>query len=224
MFHWVNFDLELFSRGHVKFGDDLPDKDFFSRLPGKIMHEVSLGYTISDYLSGASIEATTYEDLRQAIARMLVERKGYPADRLRSRVPVTFPVGEGSYTRTVDLVAYDEADRPLVLILFCAGEVETYIREAVASARLFEEGTPPLAVITDTQSAVLVSVGDKHPIENRDYQALPDWGRLRELVKEAPSYELTEKRRLVEGRLLYALSELRSCCGDECETGGSGDG
>ena len=124
------------------------------------MHEVSLGYTIADYLSGESIEATTYEDLRQAIARMLVERKGYPAKRLRSKVPVTFPVGEGSYTRAVDLVAYDESGRPLVLVLFCAGEVETYIREAVAAARLMEEGAPPLAVVTDTQSAALISVGD----------------------------------------------------------------
>ncbi len=187
------------------------------------MHEVSLGYSISDYLSGASVEATTYEDLRQAIARMLVERKGYPADRLRSRVQVTFPVGEGTYTRMVDLVAYDEADRPLVLILFCAGEVETYIREAVAAARLMDTGAPPLAVVTDTQSAVLVSVGDKHPLENRDYQALPDWDSLRELSGQVPGYELTEQRRIVEGRLLYALSELRSCCGEECETGSSSD-
>ena len=183
------------------------------------MHEVSLGYTISDYLSGGSVEATTYEDLRQAIARMLVERKGYPASRLRSKVQVTFPVGEGCYTRSVDLVAYDEADRPLVLILFCAGEVETYVREAVAAARLMEGGAPPLAVVTDTRSAILVSVGDKQHLEHRDYQALPDWDRLQELVKQVPSYELNEQRRVVEGRLLYALSELTTCCSDECETG-----
>jgi hypothetical protein len=183
------------------------------------MHEVSLGYTIADYLSGASIEATTYEDLRQAIARMLVERKGYPADRLRSKVRVTFPVGGDRYTHIVDLVAYDDMDRPLVLILFCAGEVETYVREAIAAARLMEEGAPPLAVVTDTRSAILVSVGDKRHLEHRNYQALPDWDRLHELAGEVPTYELNEQRRIVEGRLLYALSELRSCCGDECETG-----
>ena len=188
------------------------------------MHEVSLGYTISDYLSGASIEATTYEDLRQAIARMLVERKGYPPDRLRSKVPVTFPVGEGSYTRSVDMVAYDNSGRPLLLLIFCAGEVETYIREAVAAARLFEEGAPPLAVVTDTQSALLISVGDGQRLEHRDYQALPDWDRLTELAKQVPGYELTDKRRVVEGRLLYALSELSCGCGDECETKAPEDG
>ena len=188
------------------------------------MHEVSLGYTIADYLSGGSVEATTYEDLRQAIARMLVERKGYPASRLRSKVQVTFPVGEGCYTRTVDLVACDDKDRPLVLILFCAGEVETYVREALAAARLLEAGAPPLAVVTDTRSAVLLSVGDGLQMESRAYQALPDWGRLQEIAGQVPTYELTEKRRIMEGRLLYALSELRSCCGDECETSGSGGG
>ncbi|MCF8031196.1 MAG: type I restriction enzyme HsdR N-terminal domain-containing protein [Desulfohalobiaceae bacterium] len=183
------------------------------------MHEVSLGYTIADYLSGGSVEATTYEDLRQAIARMLVERKGYPLHRLRSKVQVTFPVGEGTYTRTVDLVAYDAEGRPLVLILFCAGEVETYVREAVAAARLMEEGAPPLAVVTDTKSAVLVSVGDKRHLEHRDYQALPDWDRLHDLAGQVSGYELNDKRRIVEGRLLYALSELTTCCGDDCQTG-----
>ncbi len=180
------------------------------------MHEVSLGYTITDYLSGRAIEATTYEDLRQAMTRMLVERKGYPAERLSSKVEVRFPVQDRIYTRTVDLVAYDEAGAPLVLILFCAGEVETYTREAVAAARLLQEGPAGLVLVTDTQSAMLVRVADREPMESRDYHNIPDWDRLRELVSQTSRYELTEKARHLEARLLYALSELSCGCSREC--------
>ena len=34
------------------------------------MHEVSLNQLITDYVSGREIMDTTYEDLRQALARM----------------------------------------------------------------------------------------------------------------------------------------------------------
>lgn len=55
------------------------------------MHETSLGETLRDYLTGESIEATTYEDLRQALARLLVEGLGYPAERVVPRLAVRFP-------------------------------------------------------------------------------------------------------------------------------------
>ena len=40
------------------------------------MHEVSLGQSIQDYLTGENLDMTTYEDLRQGLARLLVEEKG----------------------------------------------------------------------------------------------------------------------------------------------------
>ena len=47
------------------------------------MHEVSLGGVIADYLTGEQLERTTYEDLRQALAKFLVEERGF-APALRS--------------------------------------------------------------------------------------------------------------------------------------------
>ena len=44
------------------------------------MHEVSLNRVITDYISGQEIMDTTYEDLRQALARMWNQRyPGIPA-------------------------------------------------------------------------------------------------------------------------------------------------
>lgn len=54
------------------------------------MHETSLGSVLRDYLTGESIDETTYEEFRQALARLLVEEKGYPRERLRPKVPLNY--------------------------------------------------------------------------------------------------------------------------------------
>ncbi len=180
------------------------------------MHEASLGYSIQDYISGRDIEATTYEDLRQAIARMLVEQKGYPKDRIASKVPISFSIDGQDFSRSVDLLVYDSEARPLMAVFFCAGEVETYIRECVAAARLISEGPAKLVVATDTKQALLLRVQDGERLDLRDYQALPEWRSLLELGGQLGAYELTEAKRRVEERLLYAFSELSCGCGPEC--------
>ncbi len=54
------------------------------------MHEVSLGATLRDYLTGQDVDHTTYEDLRQALARLLVEELGHPRGLVEPRVRVRF--------------------------------------------------------------------------------------------------------------------------------------
>lgn len=54
------------------------------------MHEVSLGATLRDYLTGQDVDHTTYEDLRQALARLLVEELGHPRALVEPRVRVWF--------------------------------------------------------------------------------------------------------------------------------------
>ncbi|MDY7001579.1 MAG: type I restriction endonuclease subunit R, partial [Thermodesulfobacteriota bacterium] len=49
------------------------------------MHETSFNRTIRDYLTGEDLDETTYEEFRQALAKMLVEERGYPKDRLKSK-------------------------------------------------------------------------------------------------------------------------------------------
>ena len=179
------------------------------------MHEISLGYTIEDYLSGQRVEATTYEDIRQAIARMLVERKGYPSANLKAKVQVAFQIDGRNFSGCLDLVAYADSGEPLLALLFCAGEVETYTRQTVAGARLHPEQPVRLVVVTDTKKALLLQVADGKLISEAGYQALPDWERLLELASEAPRYVLTEERRKVEQRLFYAFSQLSCSCSDQ---------
>src|SRR6056297_3196535 len=159
------------------------------------MHEISLGYTIQDYLSGQDIEATTYEDLRQAIVQMIIERKGYPKENIRSKIKIEFDIEGKGFSRSVDLVVYNHFQEPWLIVLFCAGEVETFIRETVAAARLLPDKPAKLALITDTNQALLIQVADAKILEKNPYHALPDWTRLQEIAGQSPEYELNEKKR-----------------------------
>lgn len=177
------------------------------------MHDVSIGTTMVDYLTGELLEATTYEDLRQAMAKLLVEEKGYPKERLRPRVAVRFPIEERTYTRLLDLVAYDEHDHPLLAVLFCPGVVTTYSRESLAAARLLEPKPAPLIMITDTKEAIVLESAKGECI-GEGLLAVPDWQRLHKLAAEHPAPEVDDAHREREKRILYAYSEaLYDCCG-----------
>jgi hypothetical protein len=182
------------------------------------MHEISLGYSIQDYLSGDQVEATTFEDIRQAMAAMLVERKGYPRDNLAAKVPVEFSIDGRPYRKQVDLVAFNQAGEPLLLLIFCAGEVETFIRQVLAAARLLPQGPARLAVVTDTTAALLLRVADGEVLEKSAYQAIPDWTRLQELCSQLSPIQISDKQRACEERIFYAFSELScSCSDDSCD-------
>ena len=114
------------------------------------MHEVKLGFKIKDYLSGKEIDATTYEDLRQNIVQMMVEEKGYPKENIRAKVLIAFEINGKKFSRTIDFAIYFK-EFPILIVMFCAGEIETYVRESLALARLIENGPASFALVTDTQ-------------------------------------------------------------------------
>lgn len=177
------------------------------------MHDISLGHTIEDYLTGEAVEATTYEDLRQALARLLVEERGWLAERLVPRYPIRAEVDGREYIRLVDIAGFDMDGKPLLLVLFAPGEVTTYERESLAAARLVENGPAPLVAVTDSKDAVLLAVKSGERLE-RGMQALPSPGRALALSEQYPIHSLDRERRCRESRILYAYSEsLYDCCG-----------
>lgn len=181
------------------------------------MHEVSLGGTLRDYLTGEAVERTTYEDLRQALARFLVEERGYPAARLRPRVEVACEVDGACCCRVADLAAMDESSRPLLLVIFCAGAPGTYERESLAAARLVPGGPAPLVLVTDTHDAVLLATVSGAPL-GQGLRAVPTYESLCRMAAREPVQVLTPEARLREERILHAYTGfLKTCCGESCE-------
>lgn len=178
------------------------------------MHETSLGQVLTDYLTGEQIEETSYEDCRQALARMLVEERGYPVANLRPKVGITFPIDGEDYCRVADLVAYGEDGAPLFVVFFTAGQPGTFDREIVAAARLIEGGPAPLAAATDSTEAVLHETATGSLLGRGPDEALPRWEHLLELARSHPAKPITAQHREREGRILYTYSEFiyASCC------------
>ena len=179
------------------------------------MHEESLGNVIRDYLTGEEVAETSYEEFRQALARLLVEEKGFPKDRLKPKVGVCFPIDGQNYTRMVDLMATDADGKPLLFIIFCSGEPGSYIREALAAARIHQGGPVPLVAVTDTHDAVLLEAASGREI-GRGMRALPRYADA--LALDAPVPQLSEDALIRERRILFAYSEFLSdgCCQGAC--------
>ena len=179
------------------------------------MHEESLGAVIRDYLTGEAIVETSYEEFRQALARLLVEQKGYPRERLVPKVGVCFPADGGDYTRMVDLMATDGDGRPLLFVIFCSGEPGSYRREALAAARVYDKGPVPLVLVTDTRDAVLLETATGREL-GRGMRGVPDWASL--AAASPPVPRLSEEALSRERRILFAYSELLSggCCQAAC--------
>ncbi len=180
------------------------------------MHEVSLGGTLADYLTGEARERTTYEDLRQALARFLVEEKGLPREAVRPRFPIRYVIDGESLEREADLALLREDGSALMLILFCPGRPHTYAREAVAMARLAEPEPAPLVLVTDLHTAELLAAKDGSVLAE-GLAAMPGADEARRLAETHPPVPLTPEARDKESRILHAYTGfLKTCCGETC--------
>lgn len=180
------------------------------------MHETSLGGTIVDYLTGEERDCTTYEDLRQALARYLVEEKGYERELLTSRYPVAYEVDGERLEREADIAVFSAAGELCLLLLFCAGQINTYAREARAMARLALPAPAPLAVVTDTREADLIAVRDGTVLAQGLY-ALPGREAMERLAQIYACPPLDAERRGRESRILHTYTGfLKTCCGEMC--------
>jgi len=181
------------------------------------MHEVSLGGMLTDYLSGQPIEETTYEEFRQALAKYLVEEKGYPKGSLKAKVPLIFMIDGEETGRHVDLVAYDDHGAPLVLVIFCAGDVGSFERETVSCARLFPGGPVPIAIATDSIGASVLDTATGDCVAT-GARRIPTWDEALVWDARRPRTPLTEERRRKEERILHAYNGFLygTCCSESC--------
>lgn len=180
------------------------------------MHETSLGGTLADYLTGEARDCTTYEDLRQALARFLVEEKGYDKSLLRPRFVVSYFAGGAERSREADIAALSPSGQPLLLLLFCPGQIHSYARELTSMCRLALPSPCPLGVVTDMREAELISAGGGETLA-RGLAVLPAPRELETLAAKHALPALDPEQRDRESRILHAYTGfLKNCCGENC--------
>ncbi len=181
------------------------------------MHEVSLNRVITDYLTGQEIMDTTYEDLRQALAKMFVEDRKYPRESIRPKHEIRYEVAGQEHVVNIDLAVFGSDGQPLLALFFCPGEVGTFVRESLAAARIHSPEPFPLVVVTDSMELHLVETSSGR-ILAEGFHAVPLWKDLEVLASQHPCSVLSEDRSVMERRILLAYDGLGGpCCGSsEC--------
>ncbi|MFP4167292.1 MAG: type I restriction enzyme HsdR N-terminal domain-containing protein [Desulfonatronovibrionaceae bacterium] len=174
------------------------------------MHETSLNQVITDYVTGEDIQATTYEDLRQSIARLLIQDKGYPREAVQTKVPLVFEVQGTKVEYSIDFLIY-AGQNPALLVAFCPGAVASYLRQYVAAARIVSDPPPALVFVTDTKEGVLMRVSDGKRLGD-GFQALPDHSSLQEMVDNHPAPKVDPKTRQKARNLVHAFFSLSGEC------------
>jgi len=187
------------------------------REEGKSMHEASLGGTLRDYLTGDEIDETTFEEFRQALVKLLVEEKGYPASQIKAKVKLRYEVEGEEFERPLDFVVYDEKNVPILVIIFCAGEVGSFERETVCAGRLVVGGPVAYALVTDTMNASLMDVRTGEAVAH-SMKAVPEYSELLEMVEKADIMPLTDEQREKQTRVFHTYCGFiyGTCCSESC--------
>ena len=181
------------------------------------MHEVSLNQVIQDYLTGEDIELTTYEDIRQALARILVEEKGYPPSNIKSKFPLDLNLKDKHYTIVLDFVVYYQGD-PVFILAFCPGAIATYVTQYICAARIFPDKPVPYVLVTDSKDATLMETSTKKEL-CRGYTCIPHWHELVKMAENTQPFEISAERIQKDRRVAHAMFALSDgCCTTHCES------
>lgn len=180
------------------------------------MHEVSLNRTITDYITGQEIEDTTYEDLRQALAKMLVEDKKYPPTAIYPKYGLDFILDGQTEQASIDLAVFGPDEKPWLALFFCPGAVGTFTRQSIAAARIHQPEPFALVAVTDSKDIHVHEVA-KGTLLGTGFYALPPWDTLQTIVAQHPGSVLAPDRLNKEQRILLAYTGLGGpCCTGQC--------
>ncbi len=150
--------------------------------------------TIDDFITGEPLPNIGSEENRQAVERFLVEEKGWDKSEIIVDADIEVVFKGEPYKSTVDLVA-SVGNTRFMAFKCVAGSIETWEREILAAARVFEKDYQiPYCVVCDGKNALVIEtvtgkrVGDsKESVFSR--------ADAERLMKNATLAPLAEKRR-----------------------------
>ncbi len=166
---------------------------------------------LQDYLTGELLTDTDDERIRQELARLLVEERGFAVSDLLPRQTIATTFSGRRVLSRIDLVASIKG-QPLMLLRCAPGSLVSRERAAVAAARLFyPDYQLPLAVVFNGRDAALLDCYLKKTIAT-GLDAIPSRNQLEQdwfLVKRLVMDDNAAKER--ERRILNAF-DYEICC------------
>ena len=175
-------------------------------------HHLILG-TLTDAITGESLTDTHDERHRQALARLLIENKGYEKKDVAPRQPLIVRAGDRRALIKVDFVV-SLANRLVMVIKYGPGSIVTRHRSALAVARLLASYQIPVAVATNGEDADILD-GDTGRVIGQGLAGIPDKHLLRGIAKNHSFASISPERAQIESRVLYAYEVDGSCPCDD---------
>ncbi len=175
-------------------------------------HHLILG-ELSDYLTGETLQDTHDERYRQAIARELVENKGYDSAEITACVPLTLKAGEKCARIHVDFLIR-LGERIAMLIKYAPGSLVTRHRPVLAMSRLVAPYGVPVAVVTNGEDADVLDTKTGKGV-GAGFAAIPD---RESLLNQARDWEfplISEKQAEMESRIAFAFEIDNACPCDD---------
>ena len=175
-------------------------------------HHLILG-ELKDLITHETLEDTHDERLRQGIAAMLVDKKGYSRKDIRPRWPLTLRAGEKCAVINIDFgVTIDS--RVCMMIKYGPGSLVTRHRPALAASRMLAAYQIPVVVVTNGIDADILD-GSSGRVMARGLDAIPDRAALQKLAADSPFTAIQPDRAEKESRIAFAFEVDGSCPCDD---------
>lgn len=179
------------------------------------LHHIVYG-TCIDYVTGEILTDTDDERIRQKIARMLVEEKGYAKKDLEMRQKIETLFAKQFVASKIAITLHCNGKR-IMIIRYAPGSLVTRERAAIAAARVLDgEYRIPLAVVTNGEDAELLDTANGKVLAT-GLEAIPDKKEAAKLFDTLDfSPFIDEKKRERELRILNAFDIEVCCAGGPC--------
>lgn len=175
-------------------------------------HHLVLG-ELTDYITGETLTDTHDERYRQALARLLIEKKGYARKDVLPRQPLIVRAGDCRAIIAIDFVVA-VVDRLAMVIKYGPGSIVTRHRPALAVSRLLAPYQIPVAVVTNGEDADILD-GATGRLVDHGLANLPQKPDLKEIAANFSFEPISPERTLMESRVVYAYEVDGSCPCDE---------
>lgn len=167
--------------------------------------------SLTDFITGEELTDTDDERIRQQIARLMVEEKGYVKDELIPRLFIETLFSRSFVRSTIELTVHIR-EKHVMIIRYAPGSLVSRERAAIAAARILNRDYQiPLAVVTNGQDAELIDTATGSIIGN-GLLSIPDRAQVENLFATflfPPSPKDSELER--EMRILNAF-DVERCC------------
>ncbi len=171
-------------------------------------HHLILGELV-DFITGETIEDTHDERYRQKLAKLLVQKKDYSKNDIKSRYEI--PVSADTKKAMVKIDFTITLSNKICMIMkYSPGSLVTRHRPALAASRLVDSYQVPIVVATNGEDADILDSYTNEVISS-GLESIPDREQLAKRVADNPFEQISSRQVEMESRIIYAF-EIDGCC------------